>query len=86
MDLLMDDDAARFKAKLQEMRQSGGVPGLNRRRDHGYAPIVSDETGRQIGTHRIREDRHPQGAGLDATVTPDPIRVKVKKGMAPDGS
>lgn len=76
----MAHDPEAFKAKLRAMRESGSVPGLSRHRDHGYKPILSEETGKRVGTHRIREDHHPQGAGLDATVTPDTIRVKRKIG------
>jgi hypothetical protein len=78
----MTDDAEAFRAKLRDMRETGSVPGLNKRRDHGYRPIVSEETGRKVGTHRIREDHHPQGAGLDATVRPDTIRKSIKLGDA----
>jgi hypothetical protein len=77
-------DPEAFRAKLREMRETGSVPGLNKRRTHGYAPILSDETGRQVGTHRIRDDRHPEGAGLDATVRPETVRVKMRQG-APHG-
>jgi hypothetical protein len=81
----MGHDPEAFRAKLDEMRRTGSVPGLNRRPTHGYIPIRSEDTGREIGTYRVRDDRHPEGAGQDARVTPETIHVKRKIG-APHAS